>query len=149
MKGRDELGYDPRPDRMDWGGTPIPRVSDPLPATPELVRIARRMWWNGDPWTILRNRGEFLRHAMDWATVEDFDYLWEEIPEDDWIAALRGARPGLVSARSWKFCMWRLGLLGEGNRLPPEWHRSRHIKDIVSDGQKPNYMYPNFRRDGE
>jgi len=61
------LGYDPRTEQMDWHNTPIPRVNHPLPATPELVEIARHMWWNGDPWTILRNRYEFLRHAIDYA----------------------------------------------------------------------------------
>ena len=134
------LGYDPRPEVMEWRGTPIPRVSAPLPARSELVRIARRIWWNGDPWTILRNRGEFLRQAMDYATRVEFDYLWETIPEEDWIAAVKAARPGQVSARSWKFCMWRLGLLGEGNRVPPEWHGSLHVRDKIADGRAPIFM---------
>ena len=135
------LGYDPRPEETRWRGTAIPRVNSPLPATPELVRIAARMWWNGDPWTILRNRGEFLRHAMDYASAEEFDYLWETIPEVDWIDAVKNARPGKVSARSWKFCAWRLALLDEGNRMPPEWHEVRHIKDMLADHIYPIYMH--------
>ena len=63
----EELGYDPRPDVNSWHGTPIPPCDNSFPATPKLVAIAKKMWWNGDPWTILRNRNAYLAHAMDWA----------------------------------------------------------------------------------
>lgn len=125
------LGYDPRPHVHAVRGTPIPPVADPLPATPTLIQIASRMWCNGPPWTILRNREHFLRHATDHATDKECEHLWEVIPRTDWIAMLKASRPGSISMRSWKFWMWRAGLLDERLSIPPEWHQPRHIRDLI------------------
>ena len=132
----DVLGYDPRIDQHDWRGTPIPRVNNPLPATPELVEIADKMWWNGDPWTILRNRVVFLRHALDYALEEDCEFLWRTIPREDWVHMLTTARPGQVSMRSWKYWSWRAGLLDGRLRIPAEWYQSLHIKDQLYNNQE-------------
>ena len=132
----ESLGYDPRPDQRDWHNTPIPRVNNPVPATPALVDIAERMWWNGDPWTILRNRTVFLRHALDYANEEDCEYLWNTIPREDWIRMLQSSVPGEVSMRSYKFWSWRAGLLDANRRIPKEWHESRHMKDLLYKHQR-------------
>lgn len=137
VRASESLGYDPRPSQRTWHGTPIPPVLHPLPATPELTDIARRMWWNGDPWTILRNRNTFLRHATDHATDEDCEHLWRAVPRTDWIAMLRAARPGQMSMRSYKYWMWRAGLLGPKLALPPEWHEPRHLRDLVHLRRRP------------
>ena len=121
------LGYDPRPGQMDWHNTPIPRVNNPLPATPELVAIAHRMWWNGDPWTILRNRYEFLRHAIDYADHGHVNYLWENIPREDWIKMLTTSRPGQVSTRSWRLYMMLAGL--DHVNIDKKWFEPLHIRD--------------------
>ena len=128
------LNYDPRPEQMDWHNTPIPRVNRPLPATPELVTIAQECWWNGDPWTILRNRYEFLRVAIDYATPEQCNYLWDVIPRDDWINMLQTCRPGQVSTRAWRFWCMRAGL--EYIRIPEAWHQSGHARDRIYTYQK-------------
>ena len=122
------LGYDPRPAERFWRNTPIPPMDSPLPAAPRLVRIAKAMWWNGPPWTILRNRNAFLAHAMDWAFEQDMEYLLITIPREHWIAMFATLRPGMVSARSYRYYRWRLG-----NRepLPDEWQHRSHIKDLV------------------
>lgn len=130
------LGYDPRPEQMDWYNTPIPRVNNPLPATPELVAIARTMWWNGDPWTILRNRYEFLHHAVDYAFDEHCVYLWETIPREDWITMLQTSRPGQISTRSWLFWRFRAGLFDLFDPVAEEWQQSLHIKDKIYDYRK-------------
>ncbi len=121
------LGYDPRPEQMDWHNTPIPRVNNPLPATPKLTAIASSMWWNGDPWTILRNRYEFLRHAIDYARHEDVDYLWDAIPREDWIEMLETCRPGQVSTRSWRLYRMLAGL--DHVNIDKEWFEPLHMKD--------------------
>ena len=131
------LGYDPRPDQRTSSSTPIPPVLNPLPGTPELVEIAGRMWWNGDPWTILRNRNAFLRHAADYATDEDNEYLWKEVGREDWIAMLRATRPGQMSMRSYKYWMWRTGLCNEHLPLPREWRVPRHMKDLIHLRRRP------------
>lgn len=125
------LGYDPRPDVKFWYGTPIPPCQNPFPASPRLVEIAKKMWWNGDPWTILRNRNAFLAHAMDWASHEDYLYLWNEVSRADWINMLRQLRPGQVSTRSYRLCMRLAGLLPSGAPITEEWRANRHIKDLL------------------
>lgn len=125
------LGYDPRPELRYWRGTPIPPCENPLPATKRLERIAHRMWWNGPPWTILRNRHEFLAHAMDWTVPDDFLYLWNTIPRSDWVAMLQTRRPGKVSTRSYGLCMSMAGCLAPSERLGEEWLEARHIKDLL------------------
>lgn len=127
----EQLGYDPQPDVKFWHGTPIPPCQNPLPAIPRLVEIAKKMWWNGDPWTILRNRHAFLAHAMDWASHEDYLYLWNEISRDEWIDMLRQLRPGQVSTRSYRLCMRLAGLLPSGAPISEEWRANRHIKDLL------------------
>ena len=123
----DELGYDPRPEQMEWFNTPIPRVNNPLPGSPELTTIASSMWWNGAPWTILRNRYEYLRHAIDYATDEQCNYLWDTLPREDWTKMLRSCRPGQVSTRAWRLWCMLAGL--EHVNIPAEWHRPLHLKD--------------------
>ena len=128
------LGYDLRSEQTDWYNTPIPRVNRPLPATPELVDIARRIWWNGDPWTILRNRYEFLRAAIDLATPDQCNYLWDLIPREDWINMLQSCYPGQVSTRAWRF--WRMQAGLDYINIPDEWHKPLHIRDQVYHQQK-------------
>ena len=125
------LGYDPRPEVRAWHGTPIPPVRSPLAATPEFVRIADRMWWNGPPWTILRNREVFLKQAMDWTSHEDFLYLWENIPREDWVGMLEGVRPGEVSRRSYRLCARMAGVLPIGVTPSVEWLPNLHVKDML------------------
>lgn len=126
-----KLGYNPRPEVHTWCGTPIPCVDNPLPSTKDLTRIADRMWWNGPPWTILRNRNMFLCHAMDYTRDEDFLFLWEFIPKSDWITMLHQLRPGQASTRSYCLCGRLLRVLSPDRPLPPEWHEARHIKDLM------------------
>ena len=111
-----------------WHGTSIPPYQNPLPAIPRLVEIAKKMWWNG---AILRNRHAFLAHAKDWASHEDYLYLWNEISRDGWIDMLRQLRPGQVSTRSYRLCMRLAGLLPSGAPISEEWRANRHIKDLL------------------
>lgn len=127
----EELGYDPQPNVLQWHGTPIPPVYKPLPAIPQFVSIARKRWWNGDPWTILRNRDAFLKHAMDWTPHEEFLYLWENVPREDWVAMLSRVRPGEVSRRSYLLCTFLAGLLPFGSPPPEEWREDLHVKDML------------------
>lgn len=130
-RGTDILGYDPRPDVRTWHKTPIPPPKNPLPATKRLKSIAEYMWWNGPPWTILRNRHEFLTHAMDWADPDDFLFLWNTVPRADWIAMLKTRKPGQVSTRSYCLCMSMAGCLSPRDSLDEEWLEDRHVKDLL------------------
>ena len=121
------LGYDPRPEARDWRGTPIPPVKDPLTANATLVEMAERIWWNGPAWTILRNSGRFLRHAMDHATESDLAYREEHVATDRWRQALQEATPGTMSRSRYRlWCLW----LGIDEQVPAsEWHWKGHLND--------------------
>lgn len=132
----EKLGYNPHPDIEVWHGTPIPPCDNPLPASDKLVAIAKKMWWNGDPWTILRNRNAFLAHSMDWATHEDYLYLWNQIDRKDWINMLQQLQPGQVSTRSYRLCMRLAGLIPLGAPISKEWRANRHVKDLMFMNQR-------------
>lgn len=145
--GIDEsLGYDPRANVNSWRGTPIPPCDNPLAATPELVEIAKKMWWNGDPWTILRNRKAYLAHAMDWTTHEEFLYLWNNVSREDWVEMLLGLRPGQVSARSYRLCMKQAGLLPIGTQIDREWTQNLHVKDMVFANFRPIWQVRGYKK---
>lgn len=121
-----DLGYDPRPHVRDWRGTPIPSVDRPLPASGGLEAVAERMWWNGPPWTILRNGPSFLRHVMDHGRPDDVATCERVVPAELWTQTLLEAKPGSMSrtAHRW-FCVKR-GLFRI--RDLPAWPRS-HLFD--------------------
>ena len=101
-----ELGYDPRPELEFWHGTPIPDVHHPLPRTPARWRIADRVWWNGPPWTVLRNSSMYLWHVMDYGTDEDRAFTRSDLEPSIWLRALDEAKPGYLSKGS--YVLWSL-----------------------------------------
>ena len=123
-----QLGYDPRPGLSDWRGTPIPKVKDPLKATTERCTIAGRVWWNGPPWTVLRNASYYLWHVMDYGTDVDVAFTRSDVCERLWRQALRDARPGLLSRGS--FVLWScvFGLMADDAICP--WPDTAHRKDF-------------------
>ena len=121
------LGYDPRPDLSLWRGTPIPPVCKPLRITPERAKIANRVWWNGPPWTVLRNRAYYLWHVMDHGISSDIRHALSDISPESWVWALGEAQPGLLSRGS--FILWSLtfDLIREGDRC--DWPDTAHRRD--------------------
>lgn len=117
-----------------------------MPASDKLVAIAKKMWWNGDPWTILRNRNAYLAHAMDWATPNDYLYLLNEIDRQDWIEMLQQLQPGQVSTRSYRLCMRLAGLLPLGAPISEEWRANRHVKDLMFMNQRSAWEIRGFKR---
>ena len=140
----DALGYDPRPGVTHWRGTPIPPVDHPVPLTPQRSAIANRVWWNGDPWTILRNGPRFIHAIMDYASDEHLWFARDDLPESLWLLALDRARPGIVSFGG--YALWWNVLRGE---LPPdaaEWPRDAHRNDIfMMRGCSRESMYERHR----
>ena len=97
------LGYNPHPEVRVCKGTPIPPVDRPLALTPARAKTAERVWWNGPPWTILRNRNRYLQQIMEYADDEETEREREDIDEEDWREALRALKPGDMS---WKSVAW-------------------------------------------
>ena len=129
----ENLGYEVNERYIKWRGTPMPRVNNPLPGTPELVFAAKRFYYRGDPWCILRNRIMTILCCIDEPWKEAHEILWRVVPIENWIEALRLAKPGMISCVAWR--EWTLRIR---DRIPyikfwqdPRWWESRHHDDIL------------------
>ena len=127
------LGYDPRPRLGKWCGTPIPPVRDPLKASPERDAIAGRVWWNGPPWTVLRNALYYVWHVMDYGTDADVAFTRCDVSERLWRQALHDARPGLVSRGSYVLWSCVFGLMADDEVC--QWPDTAHLKDLRPTGR--------------
>ena len=77
-----------------------------LPATPELLNVARRVVWFKEPEQALADSVHFLAHVMTYGTVEDLKALRGIVGEDELCEVLDNAPPGIFDARSWAY--WNL-----------------------------------------
>ncbi len=84
-----------------------------LPATDELLAIARRIIWFEPPEQALSDPIRFLAYAMARATAEDMVIIRRYVSNLDFIAALDAAPPGIIDPRSWSY--WNLVI---ANRYP-------------------------------
>lgn len=78
----------------------------PLPVTPELLRVARRVVWFDEPARALADPVQFLAHVMVFATAEDLAALRGIAGTEEFREVLENAPPGLFDARSWAY--WNL-----------------------------------------
>ena len=123
-----DLGYDPRPGVTHWHGTAIPRVEHPVPGTAAHCAIAARVWWQGDPWTVLRNSNHYLWAVMNHGRDADALTVLRTIPRARWLAALDAARPGRLAKRAYIF--WTLTLTGRMPADIAEWPDNAHRGDL-------------------
>jgi hypothetical protein len=78
----------------------------PLPVTPELLRVARRVVWFEEPGQALTDPVQFLAHVMVFGTVEDLAALRGIVGKKEYREVLEHAPPGVFDARSWAY--WNL-----------------------------------------
>lgn len=86
----------------------------PLPGSPELRAVARRVVWFKEPDEALTDPVHFLAHVMTYGTPEDLAALRGIVSREAFQEALDRAPPGIFDARSWAY--WHLVLAG---RTPP------------------------------
>jgi hypothetical protein len=79
---------------------------NPLPATPELLWVARRVMWFEEPERALGDTVQLLAHVMVFGSVEDLKALRGIVSKDDYREVLEQAPPGIFDARSWAY--WNL-----------------------------------------
>jgi hypothetical protein len=78
----------------------------PLPQTPELLTVARRVVWFKEPAQVLTEPLLFLSHVMNYGTPEDLAALRGLIGKDEFREVLDHAPPGVFDQRSWAY--WNL-----------------------------------------
>ena len=85
-----------------------PRAMGPLPLTPDLERVARRVVWFEEPAEALADPVRFLAYALTYGTIADLKVVRAHVSDDELRRALAAAPPGIFDARSWAY--WRLTL---------------------------------------
>ena len=78
----------------------------PLPLTPALRNVARRVVWFKEPGEALADPVHFLAHVMTYGTVEDLKALKGIVGKDEFCEVLDHAPPGIFDPRSWAY--WNL-----------------------------------------
>jgi hypothetical protein len=77
-----------------------------LPATPQLLRVARRVIWFEEPAEALADPVQFLAHVMVFGGIEDLKALRGIVGKEEYREVLEHAPPGIFDARSWAY--WNL-----------------------------------------
>ncbi|MGI6639617.1 MAG: hypothetical protein ACOX4Z_11420 [Desulfobulbus sp.] len=77
-----------------------------LPATPDLLHVARRVVWFKEPEDALAEPVHFLAHVMTYGTIEDLKALQGIAGIEEFREVLENAPAGVFDARSWAY--WNL-----------------------------------------
>jgi len=77
-----------------------------LSATPDFLRVARRVVWFKEPEEALSDPVHFIAHVMTYGTIEDIRALQGVVGIDEFREVLENAPAGVFDARSWAF--WHL-----------------------------------------
>lgn len=85
----------------------------PLPLTPQMEALARRLVWFEEPSQALADPARFMAYAFERATHEDMQALRRYLTDADLREALDAAPPGIIGPRSWAYWNLRIG------RYPP------------------------------
>ena len=78
----------------------------PLPSTPELLAVARRVVWFTEPDEALADPVRFLAYVMTYGTSDDLAALRGVVGKDEFCEVLDHAPPGVFDPRSWAY--WNL-----------------------------------------
>ena len=78
----------------------------PLPKTPALLAVAKRVVWFKEPADALADPVHFLAHVMTYGTVEDLRVVESLVGEKEFLETLDHAPAGVFDPRSWAY--WNL-----------------------------------------
>ena len=92
----------------------------PLPLTPQVQDVARRVIWFQPPQHAIADPVRFAAYALTYGTHEDMKVLRRHWSDDDLREALAKAPPGIIDPRSWTY--WHLKL---GQHPPPPMPRRK------------------------
>ena len=87
----------------------------PLPETPALVEIARRLVWFEEPARALADPVRFMAYAMARADAADMAEIRRHVSDPEFVEAIDHAPPGIIDPRSW----WYWNLIVAGRHPPP------------------------------
>lgn len=82
----------------------------PLPRTPEMFRVAKRVVWFKDPDETIADPVHFLAHVMTYGMEEDLRVVLQVVGDEALCEALQHAGPGIFDQRSWAYWNLRCGI---------------------------------------
>lgn len=111
----------------------------PIPATPEIVAVARKVVWFEPPEKALADPIRFMAYAMTYAVPEDMRLIRRFVSDDDFREALEHAPAGIIDPRSWAYWNSKMG------RDPPPRLPARHFgipagSEAPVDGQRSPWL---------
>jgi hypothetical protein len=81
----------------------------PLPSTPHILAIARKVIWFEPPEKALADPVRFMAYAMSYAVPEDMRAIRKHVSDDEFREALDRAPPGIIDPRSWAYWNSKMG----------------------------------------
>ena len=99
-----------------------------LPQTGTGKRIAGRVWFQGPPWTLLRNANHCLWSVMDYGAMEDIAFTLQDVPRSFWVNSLKDVRPSKLSKSAYVIWSLAFGLIAPGTRC--DWPDNAHLHDV-------------------
>ena len=81
----------------------------PIPLTPEIEAVARRIVWFEEPARAVDDPVRFMAYAMAYATHEDMKVIRSYVGDRDFREALDRAPPGIIDPRSWAYWNLKMG----------------------------------------
>jgi hypothetical protein len=84
-------------------------MMSPLPLTPEIEAVARRVVWFEEPRQAIADPVRFLAYAMTYGDHADMTVIRKHLTEADLQEAIDKAPAGIFDARSWAYWNLKLG----------------------------------------
>ena len=81
----------------------------PIPLTPEIEAVARRLIWFEEPACAIEDPVRFMAYAMAYATHEDMEAIRKHVTDSEFCEALDRAPPGIIDPRSWAYWNLKIG----------------------------------------
>ena len=81
----------------------------PIPLTPEIEAVARRIVWFEEPARAIEDPVRFMAYAMAYATHEDMEVVRKHVADSEFCEALDRAPPGIIDQRSWAYWNLKMG----------------------------------------
>lgn len=82
---------------------------NPIPWTPEIEAVCRRVLWFEEPVQALADPIRFVAYAMTYGDHEDMKIVRRHLTDEDLREALSEAPPGIFDGRSWAYWNLKMG----------------------------------------
>jgi hypothetical protein len=116
-----------------------------LPATPQMLAIARSVIWFEPPEQALADPVRFLAYAMTYALPENMRAIRKHVSDDEFREALDRAPPGIIDPRSWAYWNSKMGRYPAPPRPVRRFGSTSGSESLAHTQEKPDKSVPSSR----